>query len=115
MSCYGQNAAKSTQHAPTNPPVRQNTIAAVPLPIAQVIQETQGANLVYQFTSNRVLSAEQANRWKTRFPNVYPNLLDISIDPQTQEVEIVLPSTHTSADLNSMIKRFGFSGYQLSN
>ncbi|GAB5419232.1 MAG: hypothetical protein Crog4KO_36370 [Crocinitomicaceae bacterium] len=113
---FCQNTSKSSVSPASSTPVRETgTTTATPLPTAQVERIDSGSNLTYRFVSNRVLSDEQATRWETRFPTVYNEVIAISIDPQTQEVEIELPSTHNLADLDGMIARFGFSGYQISN
>jgi len=113
---FCQNTSKSSVSPATSTPVRESgTTTATPLPTAQVERIASGSNLTYRFISSRVLSGEQATRWEARFPTVYSEVINISIDPQTQEVEIVLPNTHNLADLDGMIARFGFSGYQITN
>lgn len=61
------------------------------------------------------MTADRAARWESRFVTTYPSLDSISIDPNTQQVELVLPTSHSASELEEMIARFGYSGYQLSN
>ncbi len=113
---FCQNTSKTSVSPASSAPTREiGTNTNAPLPTAQVERIASGSTLTYQFVSNRVLSDEQASRWEDRFPTVYTEVIHISIDPQTQQVEIELPNTHNLADLDGMIARFGYAGYQISN
>lgn len=111
-ACYSQNTAKSTPNTPSETPSKEelNTI-----PTASITRTIAGSNYTYQFVSNRLMSPERATRWEDRFVTVYPELVSISIDSNTQEIELVLPDTHSTAELEEMVVRFGYSGYQLTN
>lgn len=111
-ACYAQNTSKTTTSTPTQSTSKED---ALNIPEANLTRTSTGSNYTYQFVSNRVMSAERADRWEDRFVSVYPELVSISIDPNTQQIELVLPNTHTTADLEEMIARFGYSGYQLTN
>ena len=106
------NSSKSQTTMPAETPVKEQSS---PNPIANVEKTTSGSHFTYEFISNRVLDEARATRWESRYPSAYPNMISISIDVQTQTVVLVLPDTHTEAELEEMIARFGYSGYQLTN
>lgn len=110
---FGQNTEKSTlQSAPVSSRTETQNNS---LPTAVVVKEEVGSSVFYRFVSHRVLSTEQAERWEVRYPTVYTEIVSISIDPQTQEVEIELPVNHDTTQLQGMISRFGYSNYAISN
>jgi hypothetical protein len=113
-TCFCQNTTKS-EVVTTPESSRGTTTQSAAASDAVVTRTTSGSNYIYQFVSNRVVTNLEESRWESRFPIAYPEIVSIDIDPQTQGVEIILPTTHSSTDLDSMIARFGYSGYQLTN
>lgn len=106
-----QNMQKSALSQEPESSRQENVV----VPSAMIHRESAGSNYTYTFVSNRTMTEERATRWEARYLSVYPNLVSISIDPQTQNIELVLPSSHDEAELNEMISRFGYSGFQITN
>lgn len=107
---FAQNTTKSTV---TNNPESPAKSELADIPKAQLNKVTQGANFTYNFVSNRPMNVERASRWEGRLVTMYQDLVSISIDPNTQQVELIMLASHSSEDLEELVARFGYSGYQL--
>lgn len=113
---FGQNAAKSSVAPTSSTPVRENVVTTdTSLPTAQIDRTTSGSNYIYQFESHRTVTDLHVTRWETRFPQQFTEIISISIDAQTQAVEIILPTSHSTSEFEKMVARFGYDGYQLTN
>ncbi|XOV68835.1 MAG: hypothetical protein ACFHU9_06555 [Fluviicola sp.] len=111
-SCFGQNTEKSSSSEPTSNTTKEATSS---LPKAQISRTPSGSNYTYDFVSNRVMTTDRAARWEDRFLLQYPDLVSISIDANTQEISMVLPNAHSQSELQEMVVRFGYSGFEIVN
>jgi len=111
LTCQSQVTQKSVVNREAES-ARQETQE---IPKAVVTRQESGSNYIYEFVSNRNMTSERAARWESRYMAEYPELVSISIDVQSQEVVIEIPNTHTTSELEEMLSRFGYSGYQLAN
>lgn len=112
FASFSQNSSKS--EVTTSPEVTTKGQTST-VPSAQVTRTENGVTTSYQFVSNLTMTADRAMRYESRFPTVYPDIINITIDSNSQQVEIVLPASHSNAEVEEMINRFGYSGYQIVN
>ncbi|MDG1775971.1 MAG: hypothetical protein P8H33_01140 [Crocinitomicaceae bacterium] len=68
-------------------------------------------SISYTFQSNRVLLAERADVWESRFGITFPDIISIELNVIDQSIYLVLSASHTVESLNTILKRFKVVNY----
>lgn len=99
-----------------NTEVRESNTATVNAPAGTAIlaKEIQGEDIRYTFISSRVFDETTKERWEYRFPISFDYIKNFSMDVVTQQVEIILPETHTEEELKKLITRFGYENFEIN-
>lgn len=112
---YGQQSMTQSTQPATTPSPKETTQSTQEEYVASLDRQVVNASYTYSFISNRLLTDERATQWESRFYEAFPTIQNIEIDTQTQSVLLMLPNSHTNEELLEMVKKFGYTDFEIAN
>lgn len=85
--------------------------ALVPFPPASVSIQTVNNQSTCSFISNAEIAEWKAERLEERIVVTYPEVQSVSIDWQTQQVTLVIPSAQLDETLRKIVRHFKYISY----
>lgn len=82
--------------------------------VAKVKHKKSDLQHIYSFISNRKLDEFMEEKWEHRLLLVHPELKSIDIIPASQKVVLVMNDDYSEVSLLTIIKRFEFTDYVIS-
>ncbi len=83
-------------------------------PIVSISSEIINDKVNYSFVSNLHHPEYKVPLFIDRMKNKYTIIIDLTIDPVTEAVVLVLPKDHLPSDLLEIIKKFKYSNYEIN-